>query len=177
VRRRPLLRSGPLNEADVQLIARGLGIARTAIVANAWCDNGPRWQGVLLQSADDVLAIKPDGSVIGHLDIGIVGPHRSSAPGEPQFELRAFFPGNSGIAEDPVTGSLNAAVAQWLIGAGIAPPSYLAAQGTAMGRAGRIYIEQDGDTIWVGGHSVVCIAGQVDIPNTPAAGNFGTPPV
>jgi PhzF family phenazine biosynthesis protein len=160
----PLLRSGPLDETEVALIARGLGIERGAVVAHAWCDNGPRWQGVLLGSAEEVLAIKPDGALIGHLDIGVVGRYSSPAAGEPDFELRAFFPGNSGITEDPVTGSLNAAVAQWLIGAGIAPPQYLAAQGTAMGRAGRIHIEQDGPTIWIGGTSVTCIRGDVTIP-------------
>ena len=77
------------------------------------------------------------------------------------FEVRAFFPGNNGLAEDPVTGSLNAALAQWLIGAGLAPAQYVASQGTCLGRAGRVHVQQEGDTIWVGGHSVTCMAGEV----------------
>ncbi len=158
-----LIRSGPLDDADVELIARGLGIERGEIMAHSWCDNGPNWRAVLLESADRVLAIRPDPQIIGHLDIGVVGAHLAAAPGEPDFELRAFFPGNSGMTEDPVTGSLNAAVAQWLIGAGLAPNSYLAAQGTAMGRAGRIHITTD-ETVWVGGTSVTCIDGSVQIP-------------
>jgi PhzF family phenazine biosynthesis protein len=165
----PLRKSGPLPEADVALIARGLGIARGDIVGHAWCDNGPNWRGVLLASAEQVLALKPDASVLAGLDIGVVGPRGKvgvvgshAAGDECRFEVRAFFPGNNGMAEDPVTGSLNAALAQWLIGAGIAPPSYVAAQGTALGRAGRVHVERDaaGET-WIGGVSVTCIDGQV----------------
>jgi PhzF family phenazine biosynthesis protein len=169
----PLKRSGPLDEADVQLIARGLGLARDDIVAHAWCDNGPNWRGVMLRSAEQVLAIKPDGAVLAGLDIGVVGPSRGmkgkvgviapSSSTDTQFEVRAFFPGNSGMAEDPVTGSLNAALAQWLIGQGIAPPNYVAAQGTALGRAGRVFVQQDGADIWIGGHSVTVIEGAVDL--------------
>ena len=167
----PLIRSGPLDEADVALIARGLGVTRSDIVAHSWCDNGPNWRGVMLSSAEQVLALKPDGAVLAGLDIGVVGPRRkvgvvgSHAAGQDsQFEVRAFFPGNNGIAEDPVTGSLNAALAQWLIGAGLAPSAYVAAQGTALQREGRVHIEQDEQgTIWVGGASVTCIDGQVTL--------------
>ena len=189
----PLIKSDPLDEADVALIARGLKIDRSDIVAHAWCDNGPNWRGVMLRSADQVLALKPDSTILVGLDIGVVGPRgkvgvvgeRLSAAGPPQgmnaplggsgdalaqsvgasnqtqFEVRAFFPGNNGMAEDPVTGSLNAAIAQWLIGAGLAPSSYIAAQGTALGRAGRVHVEQDGADIWIGGASVTCIDGKV----------------
>ena len=90
--------------------------------------------------------------------VGVVGA--SDAEGI-AFEVRAFFPGNNGLAEDPVTGSLNAALAQWLIGAGLAPSSYVASQGTALGRAGRVHVQQDGPQIWVGGHSTTCISGTV----------------
>jgi PhzF family phenazine biosynthesis protein len=167
----PLIKSGPLDEADVQLIARGLGIARSEIVAHAWCDNGPNWRGVLLPSAQQVLALKPDAVVLAGLDVGVVGPRgkvgvvgaQSEEGVETQFEVRAFFPGNNGLAEDPVTGSLNAGLAQWLIGAGIAPPNYIAAQGTALGRAGRVHVQQDGAYIWVGGASVTCIDGTVSL--------------
>jgi PhzF family phenazine biosynthesis protein len=165
----PLRNSGPLAEEDVQLIARGLGVARSDIVGHAWCDNGPNWRGVLLQSADEVLALKPDAGVLAGLDVGVVGPRGkvgvvgSRASGdECAFEVRAFFPGNNGMTEDPVTGSLNAALAQWLIGAGLAPDRYIASQGTALGRAGRVHVERDsGGTIWIGGASVTCVDGTV----------------
>jgi PhzF family phenazine biosynthesis protein len=167
----PLIRSGPLSEPDVALIARGLGVSRGEIVAHSWCDNGPNWRGVMLASAEQVLALRPDGAVLAGLDIGVVGPRgkvgvvgSQSAGQNSQFEVRAFFPGNTGMAEDPVTGSLNAALAQWLIGAGLAPERYVAAQGTALAREGRVHIERDVDgTIWVGGASVACIDGQVTL--------------
>ena len=166
-----LRRSGPLPEADVALIARGLGLARSDIVDHAWCDNGPNWRGVLLASAEQVLALKPDGAILAGLDVGVVGPRGKvgvvgsrPAGDECLFEVRAFFPGSNGMAEDPVTGSLNAALAQWLIGAGIAPSSYVASQGTALGRAGRVHVERDaaGET-WIGGACVTCIDGHAGI--------------
>ena len=164
----PLIKSGPLPEADLALIARGLGVARGDIVAHSWCDNGPNWRGVMLQSAAQVLALKPDVAVLAGLDIGVVGPRGkvggigSSAADDAQFEVRAFFPGNAGLTEDPVTGSLNAALAQWLIGAGLAPERYVAAQGTVLQREGRVHIERDADgAIWVGGSSVTCVDGTV----------------
>jgi PhzF family phenazine biosynthesis protein len=156
----PLRRSGPLEEGDVTLIARGLGIPREDIVAHAWCENGPPWRSVMLRTAAQVLALKPNAAVLAGLDIGVVAPQPAGA--DTAFEVRAFFHTHDTLSEDPVTGSLNAAVAQWLIGAGLAPGRYVAAQGTAMGRAGRVHIERDaGGTIWVGGASVTCISGQV----------------
>lgn len=165
----PLLKSGPLPEADVALIAQGLGLPRSDIIAHAWCDNGPNWRGVMLASAAQVLALRPDGQLLAGLDIGVVGPRgkvgvvgAQASDQDTQFEVRAFFPGNQGLTEDPVTGSLNAALAQWLIGAGLAPEHYIAAQGTALARAGRVHIDRETDgTIWVGGGSVTCIDGQV----------------
>jgi PhzF family phenazine biosynthesis protein len=157
----PLLKGWPMEEADVALIARGLKIARSDIVAHAWCDNGPNWRGVMLRSAEQVLALQPDATLLAGLDIGVVGPQASGS--DTQFEVRAFFPGNNGLTEDPVTGSLNAAIAQWLIGAGLAPSSYVAAQGTAMARAGRVHVRQEGDVIWIGGASVTCIEGKVNL--------------
>ena len=164
----PLIKSGPLDEADVQLIARGLGLAREDIAEHAWCDNGPNWRGVMLGSAEQVLALRPDGAVLAGLDIGVVGPHgkvgvvAASDQPDTDFEVRAFFPGNNGLCEDPVTGSLNAALAQWLIGAGLAPERYVAAQGTVLQREGRVHIERDDHgRIWVGGASVTCIEGTV----------------
>jgi PhzF family phenazine biosynthesis protein len=156
----PLRRSGPLDEADVALIARGLGLSRDDIVAHAWCENGPPWRGVMLRSAEQVLAVRPDATVLAGLEIGLVGPQPAGS--DTAFEVRAFFHGHQTLSEDPVTGSLNAAVAQWLIGAGMAPPNYIASQGTAMGRAGRVHVDRDANgTIWVGGASVTCITGEV----------------
>jgi PhzF family phenazine biosynthesis protein len=167
----PLRKSGPLPEEDVALVARGLGIARADIVGHAWCDNGPNWRGVMLGSAEQVLALKPDASILAGLDVGVVGARGKvgvvgARAGDDAcaFEVRAFFPGNNGMAEDPVTGSLNAALAQWLIGAGLAPERYVASQGTALGRAGRVHVERDaGGEIWIGGASVTCIAGTVAV--------------
>ncbi len=158
----PLRRSGPLDEADVALIARGLGLERDDIVAHAWCENGPPWRGVMLRSAEQVLAVRPDAALLAGLEIGLVGPQPAGS--DTAFEVRAFFQGHQSMSEDPVTGSLNAAVAQWLIGAGMAPPSYVASQGTAMARAGRVHIDRDADgTVWVGGASVTCIEGRVEL--------------
>ncbi|MBT9466760.1 PhzF family phenazine biosynthesis protein [Hydrogenophaga sp.] len=158
----PLRRSGPLDDADVAVIARGLGLSREDIVAHSWCENGPPWRGVMLRTAAQVLAVRPNAAVLAGLDVGVVGPQPTGS--DTAFEVRAFFHTHETLSEDPVTGSLNAAVAQWLIGAGLAPDRYVAAQGTAMGRAGRVHIERDaGGTIWVGGASVTCISGQVTV--------------
>ena len=158
----PLRQSGPLPEAEVDRIARGLGLPRHAIADHAWCDNGPKWRAVLLRSAEQVLSLQADASILAGLFIGVVGPHRMG--GEADFEVRAFFPGHGTLIEDPVTGSLNAALAQWLIGSGQAPSTYVAAQGTALGRAGRVHIERSADgTVWVGGDSVSCITGEVTL--------------
>jgi PhzF family phenazine biosynthesis protein len=167
----PLIKGGPLDETDVALIARGLKIERNDIVAHAWCDNGPNWRGVMLRNAEQVLALKPDATILQGLDIGVVGPRgkvgvvgvvgAQTSDDATQFEVRAFFPGNNGMTEDPVTGSLNAAIAHWLIGAGLAPSCYVAAQGTALARAGRVHVEQEGADIWIGGASVTCIDGKV----------------
>lgn len=158
----PLRRSGPLDEADVALIARGLGLARSDVLAHAWCENGPPWRAMMLRSAEQVLSVRADATLLGEMEIGLVAPQVAGA--DTAFEVRAFFRSHQGLAEDPVTGSLNAALAQWLIGAGLAPDRYVAAQGTAMGRAGRVHIEREGsETIWVGGGSVTCIDGQVTL--------------
>ncbi|HEX5632591.1 MAG TPA: PhzF family phenazine biosynthesis protein [Gemmatimonadales bacterium] len=155
-----LSRSGPLGEDEVVRIARGLGIERADIVHHAWCDNGPPWRGVMLRSAAQVLALRPDAAALAGLFVGVVGPHETG--GDCGFEVRAFFPGGQGLIEDPVTGSLNAALAQWLVAAGLAPRRYVAAQGTAMRRAGRVHVEVDLDgEAWIGGDSVTCIDGTV----------------
>lgn len=157
----PRLRSGPLSEEDVQLIAKGLGVARDDILHHAWCDNGPQWRGVMLATAEQVLGLKPDVHVLQGLEIGVVGAKSS---GDTQFEVRAFFPTKNGLTEDPVTGSLNAAIGQWLIAEGLAPENYVASQGTCLGRAGRVHLQRDAQgQVWVGGDSVTCIQGKVQI--------------
>ena len=153
----PLRRSGPLEPALVQQIRAALGLGEGVIRAHQWVDNGPGWCAVLLDSAATVLALRPQWAALGELKLGVVGPHPAGA--ETQFELRALIGG--GNYEDPVTGSLNASVAQWLIGAALAPPRYVASQGTALQRAGRVHIDREGDTVWVGGNVSECIRGEV----------------
>lgn len=153
----PLVRSGPVSDDDLAAIARALRIERSAIVDSAWIDNGPGWVGVRLADAAAVLALEPDWAAFGGLDIGVVGAH--PAGGAADVEVRAFCPG-LGITEDPVTGSLNAGIAQWLAGE-VLPPSYVAAQGTALGRAGRVHLETVDGQIWVGGDTATTIAGTV----------------
>jgi PhzF family phenazine biosynthesis protein len=155
----PLIRGGPVDEETLERVCTGLRIPRDWIVDAQWADNGPGWVAVLLSSAAEVLGVVP-GSV--DLDIGVVGPY---APGSPAaFEIRAFFPLNGSTVEDPVTGSLNASVAGWLTRTGRASPPYLVTQGTAVGRAGRVFISiDDSVTIWVGGDAVTCVRGEVDL--------------
>jgi PhzF family phenazine biosynthesis protein len=155
----PLRRHGAVDEGVLAQIARSLRISRDAIRASNWVDNGPGWVAVMLGSRDEVLALEPDFAAMGDIELGVVAPWPG---GEADFEVRAFVP-TLGVQEDPVTGSLNAGLAQWLIGAGLAPSRYVASQGTALGRAGRVFVEQRGDDIWIGGNSVVVVAGQVDL--------------
>jgi PhzF family phenazine biosynthesis protein len=155
----PLLKDGPVDAEMLSRIASILGIDRASIIDASWADNGPGWVAVLLASAEEVLAVKPG---VTDLDLGLVGPY---PPGSPQaFEVRAFFPKDGATTEDPVTGSLNAALAPWLLRTGRATAPYVASQGTALGRAGRVHISQDADgTIWVAGGTVTCIRGQAEL--------------
>jgi PhzF family phenazine biosynthesis protein len=162
----PLLRTGPVDEAFVEQAAAVLGISRSEIVDAQWADNGPGWVAVLLKDADAVLALEPDFSRYsgnGSLDIGIVGPYPPGS--ECAFEVRAVFSDEQGgMREDPVTGSLNASLAQWLLASGRATAPYVASQGTRLGRRGRPRIEQDADgTVWVGGPAITCIQGEVEL--------------
>jgi PhzF family phenazine biosynthesis protein len=155
----PLLRSGPVEESLVRHIASVLRIDRAEILDAEWADNGPGWAAVLLSSADAVLALRP-GFV--DLDLGVVGPYPQGSP--QAFEVRAFFPKEGSTVEDPVTGSLNASLAQWLLRTDRASAPYVASQGTALGRSGRVHISRDSDgTIWVGGGTVTCVSGQVEL--------------
>lgn len=156
----PRKRSGDVDAATLDAVTRSLRIERKAIRAAQWADNGPGWVAVMLGSRDELLALKPDFSRLTPKDIGVVAP---MPPGrEAQFEMRAFIAG-SGPNEDPVTGSLQAAVAQWLIGAGLAPERYVAVQGTALGRDGRVYVEKRGEDIFIGGDSVTLVEGKVKL--------------
>jgi PhzF family phenazine biosynthesis protein len=155
-----LIRSGPLEPALVEEIAAGLRIDPEEIIGHQWVDNGPGWAAVQLASAADVLALDPDDALMADRMLGVVGAHPAGAPH--QFELRSFaLP--VGVREDPVTGSLNAGVAQWLVGTGIAPASYSATQGSAVGRLGVITVDSTEDGIWVGGVSSTCIRGTVEL--------------
>jgi PhzF family phenazine biosynthesis protein len=155
----PLIRSGPVEEELVERIASVLGIERGAIVDTQWADNGPGWVAALLESAEQVLAVQPTGL---DFDLGLVGPYPEGAPHA--FEVRAFFPKDGAVVEDPVTGSLNASLAGWLLRTGRATAPYLASQGAALGRAGRVEVTQDAEgTIWVGGGTVTCVAGEVGL--------------
>jgi PhzF family phenazine biosynthesis protein len=154
-----LLRSGPLDDATMIEVVSALGIERNSIVDSAWIDNGPGWLGVLLNSAEDVLAINPTNT---ELKIGVIGPYQ---PGSPfAYEVRAFFGVGNSIWEDPVTGSLNASAAQWLISTGRFTPPYVVSQGTALGRAGRVYVSADAeDQVWIGGDVSTCVTGVVEL--------------
>src|SRR3954470_2075938 len=155
----PLLRSGPVEEAIVARCAEVLGIARSDVVDAQWVDNGPGWVAVLLGDADAVLRLRP-GPL--DFDVGVAGPYPDAFPAA--FEVRAFFPKDGATVEDPVTGSLNASLAEWLLRTGRAVAPYVASQGTALGRAGRVHVTRDADgTIWVGGGTLTCVSGEVDL--------------
>lgn len=157
----PLRRGGDVDPATLAQAARGLGIPPAAILDANWVDNGPAWMAVMLASRAQVLALEPDHAAMGMLKIGVVAPWDPAVDGtEARFEVRAFAPG-LGVPEDPVTGSLNAGIAQWLIGSGRAPDRYVASQGTALGRAGRVHVSRETDGIWVGGDVADCIEGRI----------------
>ncbi|MEO5735514.1 MAG: PhzF family phenazine biosynthesis protein, partial [Rubrivivax sp.] len=154
----PLRRSGPLDDALLQRIVQALAVDPSDVLHHQWVDNGPGWCALMLRSASQVLSVHPDLGLLGGVKLGLVGAQ--AAGHAALFEVRAFAP-SMGVVEDPVTGSLNAGLALWLIGAGLAPPRYLAAQGTALRRAGRVHVEQEGQTVWIGGDVSVCVDGQV----------------
>lgn len=155
-----LRRAGPLEPEVLAQVIEGLHLPPDAVVASNWVDNGPGWLAVLLRSRDDVLAVRPDYAILSGLRVGVVGPwDRAKDGSDAQFEVRAF----TASYEDPATGSLNASLAQWLIGNAIAPPTYVASQGTVLGRAGRVHVERDGREIWIGGAVTTCIEGTVTL--------------
>jgi PhzF family phenazine biosynthesis protein len=157
----PLIRGGDVAAEDLTEIVAFLGIDHDLVVDSQWADNGPGWVALLLADAGAVLALDPKAVDAGRFDsIGVIGPYPPGS--EVDFEVRAFTP-LEGQREDPVTGSLNAALGQWLIGTGRAPNSYVAAQGTALGRRGRVYVTKVGDEVWTGGDAVTGVTGMVHI--------------
>jgi PhzF family phenazine biosynthesis protein len=156
----PLRRSGDVEPDTLARIARALGIDPAQIRASQWVDNGPGWVAVMLATRADVLAIERDHEVWPGQPLGVVAPwDKERDGGDAQFEVRAFV--GTRPAEDPVTGSLNAGLAQWLIGAGLAPDVYVASQGAALGRAGRVHVARAGSDIWIGGHTTTCVDGRL----------------
>lgn len=153
----PLVRSGPVDDELAAHIAGILRVGRDEIVDLQWADNGPGWVVALLASAEAVLAVRPG---VTDLDLGVAGPYPAGSPAA--FEVRAFFPKDGSTAEDPVTGSLNASLAQWLLASGRASAPYLASQGTVLGRRGQVRVSQDADgAVWIGGSVVTCVVGTV----------------
>jgi len=154
----PLLRDGPVSDEELDHVARALRITRGDIVDSKWCDNGPGWVGVLLKDARAVLDLEPDPTLFDGWDIGVVGPWTAgdpAHPGDADVEVRAF----DMTVEDPVTGSLNASLGQWLAGSRL-PEEYVAAQGTAIGRRGRVRVRREGAAVWVGGDTVTTLRGE-----------------
>ncbi len=163
----PLIRSGPVDDDDLAVALSVLGIGADDVVAAEWIDNGPGWMGLLLRDADAVLALEPDlAARDGQWSIGVVGLYPGGLDGDgagATIEVRAFFGEEVGpMREDPVTGSLNASVAQWLTASGRVKAPYVARQGARVGHDGRVQVtEADGD-LWIGGRAVVTVTGTVD---------------
>ena len=183
-------RSNPEPGLLAQVLA-ALGLQASQLVAAQALDNGPQWLGLLLDSAATVMQIEPDYSELARLGVwpGVAGlypteevppligrlnrearafathqpaTHPPAAPPDfsPDIEVRAFM----AQSEDPVTGSLNASLGQWLVADGFLPTHYRASQGSCMGRAGQVFVERDADgQVWVGGESVTCIDGSVEL--------------
>ena len=154
----PRTRSGPLTDEELNEVLGVLRIGRDQVVDAQWVSNGPGWIAVLMESAEAVLAVKPVTAHDRVIDIGVVGPHGG---GDVDFEIRGLFSvGGGALVEDPVTGSLNASVAQWLFESGRAQGSYVAAQGTKLGRRGRVHLSQDADgQVWVAGTTRTLMSG------------------
>jgi len=165
-------------------VAQAMGLKAPQILAAQQLDNGPNWLGLLLDDVDTVLALTPDHRALKELGakVGVAAisqlPASSSLIARSNREARAFggsaqgtvdlevraFAAPAGIEEDPVTGSFNAGLAQWLIAEGRMPERYRVGQGQCLGRDGRLSVARDADgRIWIGGDSVVCIEGSVSL--------------
>lgn len=160
-----LRRSGPVADHDRARVLRALGVGASDLLDLAWVDNGPGWIGVQLRSAADVLAIEPRIANFDGLKLALAGLY-SEAEAEASgvlMEVRAFYADGRDFEEDPVTGSANAGLAQWLMGRGQLPEAYVAAQGQRVGRAGRIHVASSDGEIWVGGDVTTLVRGTVDV--------------
>ncbi|WP_336714738.1 PhzF family phenazine biosynthesis protein [Arthrobacter sp. USHLN218] len=156
-----LQQTGELPEENVQKICAALGLERSDVLRHQWAHNGPRWQALQLADAQAVLDVEPDYAALAPFGVGLIGAY---PPGRDiDFEVRGLMGFEAMPAEDPVTGSLNAALGQWLIGAGLAPESYVARQGTRLGRDGRVYVSASDGKIWVGGDVQAVIRGTVEL--------------
>ena len=184
----PSMRRSTPEPTLVAAVAAALGLDPSLIITSQLLDNGPVWLTLLVSHADAILALEPDHATLRHLKQNVGVAHMASAPNTSTLiarsnrEARAFgartsptdlandvaqaqvraFVATAGVSEDPVTGSLNASLAQWLIADGLAPTSYIATQGTCLGRHGQVHITQDDSgQVWVGGDSVTCVEGSV----------------
>ena len=157
----PLIRSGPLSEAELAEIVDVLQLDPGDVVASAWVDNGPNWRGVQLRSAEAVLEVEAPTGVVDGFHVGLVGLHDA---GECAIEVRAFFNDATGaVREDPVTGSLNASLAQWLLAGDVLAAPYVAAQGTVLGRGGRVQVTESDNEIWIAGRAPIVVEGVVHL--------------
>ncbi len=145
----------PTEQLDAALAALGLRddqVERSQVLVN-----GPSWLTLVLHDVDTVLGLEPDHAALVHLpEVGVLAKYPAGS--ECAIEVRGFAD-CVGIPEDPVTGSLQAGIAQWLIPTGVLPPSYVAAQGTRLGRLGRAHLDRIDGVVWVGGTTHTVIAG------------------
>ena len=156
----PLTRSGPVDPDEAAAAVHALGLDPDDVLETAWVDNGPGWLGVLLRTPDAVLAAAPDPGRCAGVKAGLVAAYPPGAREDGvEAEVRAFYTDGRDFAEDPVTGSLNAGLAQWLVPAGHLPEHYVAAQGTALARTGRVHVDVIGATTWVGGATRTVVTG------------------
>lgn len=158
-----LLRSGPVDPARAGEIRTALGLGAEQVLGMSWIDNGPGWIGIELGSAEEVLAVEPDPTLSQQLKVALAGRWADPEAAGKDVEVRAFYGDGVQFMEDPVTGSANAGLAQWLIGAGRLPERYVAGQGARVQRDGRIHVEAADGQVWVGGDAVVTVAGEVTI--------------
>ena len=158
----PPTKISPLPAERLSKITSALGLSSDRIVRTALLSNGPEWQALQLASAQDVLAV--DSSKIRYpefVGVGLIGAHPPGS--ECAHEVRML--GASAGGEDPVTGSLNAALAHWMFGEGLWRDPVVIAQGTCVGREGRLHIHRDvgTGTIWVGGNTIQMIEGTLTL--------------
>lgn len=158
----PLLRTGKPDSGKIDEVCEFLSLDRARIIDAEWIDNGPGWLGICLESAAEVLAVEPAAKHPSRIEVGLVGPWPAGA--DDDVEVRALFSGQNGaVLEDPVTGSLNAAIAQWLLRSGRATAPFTAAQGRVLGRAGRVHVTQSDGDVWVGGATRSIVTGSIEV--------------